>query len=65
MDKGAAELLMIEHLFEQSKSFAVQTTYRDLDNAPHNAICVCACMLKTMGEEEYCNSTIGIELAVC
>ena len=51
MDKGAAAILMIEHRFEQSKSCAVQTIYRDLDNAPHNAICVCACMLKTMGRK--------------
>ncbi len=65
MDKGAAAILMIEHRFEQSKSCAVQTIYRDLDNAPHDAICVCAYMLKSMGEEEYCNSTIGFELAVC
>jgi len=33
---------MIERRFEQSKCCAVQTIYRDLDNAPRDAICVYA-----------------------
>ena len=42
VDKGVVELLMIERRFEQSKCCAVQTIYRDLDNAPHDEICVYA-----------------------